>query len=30
MDFLFGFDKSNAPSPDLELLITVNDRVTSL
>ena len=27
MDFLFGFDKSNAPSPDLELLITVNDRV---
>ena len=27
MDFLFGFDKPNAPDPDLELLITVNDRV---
>ncbi len=27
MDFLFGFDKSNAPSPDLELLTTVTDRV---
>ena len=27
MDFLFGFDKANSPSEDLELLITVNDRI---
>lgn len=27
MDFLFGLDKSNPPLKDLELLITVNDRI---
>lgn len=27
MDFLFGLDKSNPPMKDLELLVTVNDRI---
>ena len=27
MDFLFGLDKSNPPLKDLELLVTVNDRI---
>lgn len=27
MDFFFGLDKSNPPLKDLELLVTVNDRV---
>ena len=27
MDFFFGLDKSNPPLKDLELLVTVNDRI---
>ena len=27
MDFLFGLDKSTPPMKDLELLVTVNDRI---